>query len=54
MPKKGDIVTIVPENTTTDDGIQITDELVIYNQKGQAIAHIRETDFSAGEVPRKF
>jgi hypothetical protein len=54
MPKKGDIVTIVPEDTTTEDGLHITDELVVYNQKGKAIAHVRETDFEAGEAPREY
>lgn len=54
LPKVGDVVTIVPEDSVTEDGRQITDQLVAYDQKGKAIGNVRETDFEAGETPREY
>jgi hypothetical protein len=49
MPKVGDTITVQVEDNQRGDK-WITDELVVYNSKGEAIGHVRETDF---EDPRE-
>jgi hypothetical protein len=54
MPKVGETVTIALEDNERGDKI-ILNELVVYNSKGEAIGHIRETDFQdPRETPRKY